>query len=232
MKQLSRLLQIAKRELNHLYTEPPSERNGGLDEGWFCREHAYHTHFLLRMFGHDSTIEVGHFAIRSGASLNFTSYGTDADHAWCRMGEFAPIDLSMNLEFRPNMPQLTGAIMGDASSNGHYSIHYFGQEAAFEAWLDSPIQGPAIGFFPQPFADTDDATLLDNPASFFLPSGENGWMALYGAEVFCRITMHIYKVVSGQVPPLSDRFESRIAFQHIRKNYKASRRKIANLLRL
>ena len=74
MASLQNLLTKAKDELNHIYTEPPAIRNGGRDEGWFCREHAMHSYFLLRLFGEkDPRIEIGHFAVRLPGT-GITSY--------------------------------------------------------------------------------------------------------------------------------------------------------------
>jgi len=226
---LPKTLALAKRELNLLYTRPPEARNGGWDEGWFGREHAYHTYFLLRLLGEGVAIEIGHFAVcASGASI--ASYGGDITHTWCATRDIAPIDLSMDFRYRLTAPQLGGPIVGCAGQNGEYTIHYCKDAASFEAWLDAPLTGPSIGFLKTDAPVPEFTTLLDHPETFFLPGSEEEWLRLYGPEIFCRITMHVYKVVQGHVPPLAGKLDSRSAFQYIRSNYQSSRLKIHRML--
>ena len=226
---LPKTLAIARRELNLLYTRPPAARDGGWDEGWFGREHAYHTYFLLRLLGVEAAIEIGHFAVcASGASI--ASYGGEMTHAWCATREIAPIDLSMNFRYRITAPQLSGPIIGSASENGDYTIHYCKDTASFEAWLDAPLTGPSIGFLATDAPVPEFTTLLDHPETFLLQDNEAGWLHLYGPEILCRITMHVYKVVQGHVPPLAGKLDSRSAFQFVRRSYQSSRLRIHRIV--
>lgn len=226
---LPKVLGIARRELNLLYTRPPSAQKGGWDEGWFGREQAYHTFFLLRLLGEDAAIEIGHFAVCAD-SASIASYGGDTTHAWCSIPGVAPIDLSMTFRHRLTAPQLAGPIIGCATKNGEYSVYYCQDTPSFEAWLDAPLTGPSIGFLATDAPVPEWTTLLDRPETFFLPSHDGGPLHLYGPEIFCRITMHVYKVVQGHVPPLAGKSDARSAFQHIRSKYQSSRLKIHRML--
>ncbi len=229
MKNLTNALAIAKRELNLLYTEAPAMRNGRMDEGWHCREHAFHTYFLLRLLGEDARLEIGHFAI-CAPNTGITTYETDSSHAWCVTPKIAPIDLSMELFYRPNVPQLCGPIVGSGTQNGPYTIHYFRDVAGFESWLDGSLAEPSIGFLATSAPVPDAATLLDHPEQFFLPGTQDGLLRQSGPEIFCRITMHVYKVVQGHVPSLAEKRDARSAFQHIRSHYQSSRPKLHRML--
>jgi hypothetical protein len=229
MKNLPKTLATAKRELNLLYTEPPAMRQGSVDEGWHAREHAYHTYFLLRLLGEEARLEIGHFAL-CAPGMGITTYETDRNHTWCVTAEVAPIDLSMELSYRPNVPQLGGPIVGAGTQNGPYTIHCFREAPGFEAWLDGPLADPSIGYLATAAPVPDAATLLDHPEQFFLPGTHEELLQQFGPEIFCRITMHVYKVAQGHVPPLAGKRDARSAFQHIRSHYPSSRVKIQGLL--
>jgi hypothetical protein len=136
------------------------------------------------------------------------------------------------MEFRHRLtaPQLAGPIVGCASQNGDYTIHYCKDTASFEAWLDAPLTGPSIGFLATDAPVPDIATLLDHPEVFLPPEHQEGWLRLYGPEIFCRITMHVYKVVQGRVPPLAGKLDPHSAFEYIRGKYQSSRLKIHRML--
>jgi hypothetical protein len=229
MKNLTRALSSAKRELNLLYTEAPTMRNGRVDEGWHSREHACHTYFLLRLLGEDARIEVGHIAI-CAPNNGITTYDTDGNHVWCATPWITLIDLSTELYYRPNVPQLYGPILGSGTQNGPYMIHYFRDVEGFESWLDGPLGEPSIGFLAADAPVPDPGTLLDHPEKFFLPGTQDGALRQFGAEIFCRITMHVYKVIQGHVAPLVGKQDARSAFQHIRSHYPSSRVKIHGML--
>ncbi len=226
---LPKTLGIAKRELNLLYTTPPATRNGAWDEGWYDREHAYHTYFLLRLLGEEAAIEIGQFAV-CAPNASIATYGSDATQAWCATSTVAPIDLSMDFRYRATAPQLSGPIAGCEAPNGDYSIFYCRDAASFESWLDAPSTGPSIGFLATDAPVPDFATLLDHPETFFHSGNDGELLRLYGPEIFCRITMHVYKVAQGHVPPLAGKLDARAAFQHIRGNYQSSRLKIHRML--
>jgi hypothetical protein len=185
--------------------------------------------FLLRLLGEDSTIQIGHFAV-CASDASIASYGGETTHAWCATPDLAPIDLSMDFRHRITAPQLDGPILGCTSQNGEYSIYYCKDSASFETWLDAPLTGPSIGFLATETPVPEIGTLLDHPEAFFLPSNDGGLLSHYGPEIFCRITMHVYKVVQGHVPPLAGKMDGRAAFQHIRSHYQASRLKIHRML--
>jgi hypothetical protein len=228
-KSLFSLLTVAKHELNLLYTEPPAFRNSGADEGWFCREHAYHTYFLLRLLGHESDIELGDFAVRMPTGFGITSYGTDSDHAWCGVRDLAPIDLSMDFRYRAQLPNLESAIV-DRDGVGPYKIFYFYGQPELESWFHRAPESPQIAYLVNDVPRLDAITLLNDPSSFFFPTDSSGWLRLYGADIFCRITMHIYEVVQARVSPLCANFDPQSAFRYVRTRYASSRADIERML--
>jgi hypothetical protein len=172
--------------------------------------------------------KIGHFAVRSPFGDGITSYGTDSDHAWVA-GDTAPIDLSMEFRYE-DLPQLAGPIFGRDQKNGPYDIRYFQESSLFETWMEGSIVSPEISYLVKESSFPYGDKLLDDPASFFLPSDEGGWLHNYGPEIFCRITMHVYKVVSGHLPALAGRLNSRAAFHYIRGRYESSRPKLRRML--
>jgi hypothetical protein len=229
MHNLAKLLGKAKHELNLIYTEPPAFRNGGRDEGWFCREHAYHTYFLARLLGYPASITVGHFAIRLPDAKVLTSYGTDCDHAWCSVADVSPVDLSISFEYHSGFPSLSGPVMGTGEADP-FEVLSLSNPTEFERVLASQSPRPSITYLPHTMLGLSSDSLLVHPDRFFLPSDEGGWLNLYGPEVFCRITMHVFKVMRGRVPSLVGRYNPRDAFRFIRTHYAACRPKIAKLV--
>lgn len=225
MASLQNLLTKAKEELNHIYTEPPAIRNGGRDEGWFCREHAMHSYFLLRLFGEDDArIEIGHFALRL-PGIGITSFGSGADHAWCATDTHRPLDLSITFKYYTGYPQLTSAIMGERA-NGPYEIRCFEEEPKFLAAMDD--QRPAVIYLPQGRVPNPES-LLDRPENFLFDSGPGSWLQLYGAEAFARITLHVYKVAMSHVATFAH-MSPQDAFSRIRSQYSAARLKVRRIL--
>ena len=228
-KSLASLLTLAKQELNLLYTEPPAIRNGGADEGWFCREHTYHTYFLLRLLGYEADIELGDFAVRMPTGFGVTSYETDSDHAWCAVRDLVPIDLSMDFRYRAELPKLESAIVG-RDGVGPYKIFYFYGQPELESWFRRAPESPQIAYLVNDVARFDPIILLNEPESFFFPTDSSGWLRLYGADIFCRITMHLYDTVHARVRPLYAKFDSQSAFRYVRTRYASSRLDIEKML--
>ncbi len=218
MPSLENFLTNAKFELNHIYTERPAFRNGGRDEGWFCREHAIHTFFLLRLFGeHTAKIETGHFTVRL-PEAGITSHGSDADHAWCATHAIEPIDLSMTFKFHSGFPQLVKPVIGE-SINSSYAISYFRDESQFIRAMEG--DSSAVLYLPQSEVKEPDA-LLDHPEHFLFDSGLGSWLQLYGADGFAQITLHAYKVAMSHTKSLTTLPPDK-AFSHIRSRYSAAR---------
>ncbi len=229
MKLLRYLLGVGKRELNHLYTEPPAFRNGGRDEGWFCREHAFHTYFVARILGISCSIKRGHFAALLPQGGGLTSFDTDGDHAWCSVGACVPVDLSIGFLYYPDYPQLQSAIYG-IGKNGSFEVEYTTNAEAFRSLLTRTVESPRLRYLELPFSQPDDKTLLEAPETFFYASNESGWLSLYGPDVFSKITLHIYKLVRGDVVPLCGKLDPPTSFRYIRTRYSAARAKIHALL--
>lgn len=220
-------LQRAKVELNHIYTERPFVRPEGRDEGWFCREHAMHTYFLLLLFGEKGCrIENGHFAVRFPGNVRITSHGTDSDHAWCATETWAPIDLSMTLKYHAGFPNFWPPIVGEKGVKP-YRVGYFSDEGEFVEELERGEE-PMLLFLRQSAFDNADE-LLDDPGKFLFLSDPGSWLELYGSEAFAAITLHAFKVGMARGKSLK-RKSPQAAFEQIRMKYSDGRERVRRLL--
>lgn len=224
---LEKFLTAARAELNHIYTERPMVRSEGMDAGWFCREHAMHSYFLLRLFGDQHpAIEVGHYAVQFDGN-GFTSHDSGSDHAWCTAASKSPIDLSISFRFHEGYPQLTKPVIGEGL-NQPYKIVCFRDEVEFSTAMDAPAAAPAILYLPLTEVLDPDG-LLEHPDSFLFDSGPECWLRKYGAEAFARVTLHVFKVAMSRTKSLTDLSPLK-AFSQIRSGYSAARLEIRKLL--
>lgn len=93
-----------KPDLNCIYTEPLHDVEGGLDFGWFCKEHALHAHILMNLLGVPSKLVIGDIGVRY-ENMVYSTLDDPADHAWCLIGNKQPLDLSVtfNLARTPRL---------------------------------------------------------------------------------------------------------------------------------
>ena len=102
-----------KPELNHIYTERPYVTSGGLDCGWFCREHALHLYALAILLRKSAEICLGDFVVHRPRGDTYYSVGDASDHAWCRIDGCSPVDVSVTVKYLyPDIPDL-GVVYGD-----------------------------------------------------------------------------------------------------------------------
>jgi hypothetical protein len=185
-------------ELNFLYTVPPFQHHGGItDCGWYCREHALHLRVLCAMLGVDADVRLGEFHLR--CSIGRADSGESGDgHAWCRVKSTLPVDLSMTLELYWGTagPQLYRSVFG-TGHNGDYAIGYH----RFDEPEPVTSHPNYIVFREHSRVDHSADSLIRNPYSFLnAPDTTNpkSWEVLYGFEIYARITMHCFTVLTAR----------------------------------
>lgn len=220
-----------KREMNMLYTEPMFMTPTGLDFGIFCREHAYHTYFLLRMAGVPAEIKLGHYFVQTPFGEAIVTIDTGADHAWCCSGEICQIDLSMTFHLTPGFPQLKKPVIG-IGSNGLYIVRYFREEDLFRRSMREPKDDCCLYYYEQTTFSVSDEKLLTEPFCFLLPPGYAGrsWADIYGKDIFAKIILHLHKLTLGHIKPLYKNFDSKKAVEYIKSAYSAALPRIRKLL--
>lgn len=231
MSVLKTLQQRIAPELNFLFTDPPMETSAGLECGWAGHEHAWHTYFVARMFGSRASLCSGDFALLSRLMPPLTSLEKEAKHAWCTIGELAPVDLSMTLVHFGQVPQLRTAITGEGP-NGDWQVHYAEDESILDGNLES---GNEILFIErQVVAETAEA-LLEDP-SRFLPAlalgGRAHWETLHGSDIFQKISLHCHRYAAGQGKSIRSRATREDAITWIAGNYPDPQAQILKLLRV
>lgn len=216
---------LVRPELNMLYTEIPAWKNGGMDEGWFCREHAYHTYFLTRMLGYSAHIVLGHFGVHFSGREVRRSYGTDCDHAWNIVSDMNPTDLSITFVHHHHLfeqpAQLAGGVFGEGT-NGAFEIRRYSDEEVFTRAINDPGETEWVGYFPISQFSESDEKLLRDPYCFFLPTDDGGWGQVFGMDIFAKINLHLLKVSLRQVRPLHKTMNSQMAIRQIQTGYKAA----------
>ena len=232
MQEINKILgEEVKREMNSLYTEPPFMTPTGLDGGLFCREHAYHTYFLLRVAGLPAKIIIGHYFVVTPNGVAFITIDTGADHAWCCSGEICPIDLSMTFYLTPEFSQLKKPVIG-VGINGSYTVRYFREEDLFRRCMRESEDEYCLYYYEQNTFSASDEKLLTEPFCFLLPpSCAGGSLAdIYGKDIFAKITLHLYKLALGHIKPLYKDFDSKKAVEYIKSTYSAALPKMRELL--
>ena len=222
---ISRILNSdVKNEMNTLYTEPMFLcPDGGLDFGLFCREHAYHTHLLIRLAGISSAIKIGHFFIRTSDGITNCSLGSGADHAWCASRKIFPIDLSMTFHLAPDYPELAMPLI-DQGQNGPYTVRYFTDGETFLKNTKQNTGPSCIYYYEQNTFSVSEEKLLRDPFCFLLPPAVPGcsWADIYGKDIFAKITFHLHKIALGHIKPLYNHYNSKQIVKFIRSKYSAT----------
>jgi len=190
-----------KPDLNLVYVEPPFYVESGLDFGWFCREHALHLYILARILGFRSEIEIGDITV-SNSDFFLSTVGSGSDHAWCKVGDVTPVDISISLQ---HVPELNGVdiVFGcQAPFSKPYTVfHFDGRDA--RSLQESASSGPAITFVRHRSFCPDPRDLVLNPYTFLIPSpqGTRSFADTYGTEIFDMITLHCLRLVEGKESP-------------------------------
>ena len=229
MSVLKTLRQVVAPELNHLYTVPPFHGAGGLDCGWFCREHALHTFFVAQLFGADADIRTGDFAILSPDVPSVTSIGAGADHSWCCVSGAVPVDLSMTFAHFGRGPQLRSCVIGEGK-NGDWLIKYAEDESAIGDHRDGMNE---VFLIERKIESHTASDLLRNPYDFIHSPQEEDqscWHVLYGSEIYAKITLHCFSVARRDAKALRSRFSASEAIKWISANYDGATDKIIGRL--
>ena len=192
MSVLKVLRQKIAPELNFLFTIPPAETPVGWDCGWRGHEHAWHAFFVARMFGSRASLCTGDFAVLSRLMPPLTTLEREPKHAWCTIGELAPVDLSMTLAHFGSAPQLRTAIIGEGP-NGDWQVRY----AEDESILDESVESGNEILFIERQVISDPAEVLLADTGRFLPAPPatacDNWAALHGPDIHAKISLHCFR---------------------------------------
>src|SRR5262249_42651764 len=128
--------------------------------------------------------------------------------------------LGMTFRFFAQGPQLKLPIAG-AGQNGAWAIKYATDEAVLDEKLENENE---ILFFEKKIHSDSAQSLLDNPF-LILPSPEpgdqSGWHALFGPDIYAKISLHCFRCASGRAESVRHRFAAPYAVAWIAKNYPA-----------
>lgn len=230
MSVLKTLQQRIAPELNFLFTIPPAETPLGWDYGWRSHEHAWHTFFVARMFGSRASLCTGDFAVLSRLLPPLTTLERETKHAWCTVGEIAPVDLSMTFATFENAPQLRTAVTGEGV-NGDWQIHYAEDESILDGNFES---GNEILFIERHVITDPVETLLADPGRFLPPAplaARDNWTALHGADIHAKIALHCYRCAAGRSRSVRNRANREEAVAWIAGNYPEASAEIDKLIK-
>ena len=229
MSVLKALRQRIAPELNFLFTIPPAETPLGWDCGWRGPEHAWHAYFVARMFGSPASLCTGDFAILSQFLPPLTTLEREPKHAWCTLGELAPVDLSMTFVHFGQVPQLHSAITGEGL-NGAWEIHYSVDESILD---EDRASGNEILFIERQVVSDSGEVLLAEPGRF-LPAvpaaARDNWAALHGADIHAKIALHCYRCAAGGGRSVRSRPSREDAVAWIAANYPDAATEILGLI--
>ena len=223
------LRDVIKPELNGIYTEPPASRAGGADMGLFCREHAYHSFFLCKMLGHDAAIHRGELGFSFDDSLVHTTLGSDADHAWCQVGDIVPVDLSVNFQFYETSPPNIDLVYG-SGQRGAYSISYLPDVDEYKRWVDAKTISPRIAYLKRETIGIPVSDLLDDPYRFLIRPPSGGMGKMFGRHIFSSINLHLLDLANGKTKRLTTYKDSRSTVRTIGSRYPRAIEKVKRLL--
>lgn len=213
---------LIRPELNNIYTEPPSQRGGGEDMGFFCREHAYHCYLLCKMLGYDAAIKRGDLTFSFDTSFTWTSFDSGTDHAWCQVSDVVPIDLSVNFQFYKKQYPNIDVIYGPGQ-RGAYSVSYSADATDYEQHVYDRPAHPRISYLEREAVDIPIGDLLDDPHRFLIkPPGAGGMVALFGNHIFSGISLHLFHLANGTTKPLTTYKDSRNTVRTIATRYPAA----------
>ncbi len=224
-----------KPELNLLYTVPPFKAGKVIDCGWYCREHAFHCFILAKMLKLSTSIVKGDFIVHTDTGLtDLCSLDCTNDHTWCQIEGVCPVDLSVTFRFFGGGqiivgPQLEGAVLGDGK-NGDFIVTYTTDEEAFRRQVAKPELKTWFGLLERQRLNLGIDCLLDYPFIFLHRPPKDGWAEIHGANIFSKISLHLYKVFKGETKPLSRNHSPDSALNAIKTRYGAATQKIKRII--
>jgi hypothetical protein len=229
MSVLKALRQRLAPELNFLFTIPPAETPVGWDCGWRGHEHAYYTFLVARLFGSPASVCTGDYAVLSRFLPALTTLEREQKHAWCTVGELAPVDLSVTFAWFADAPQLRTAITGEGP-NGDWQVRYAEDESILDENFD---QGNEVLFIQRQVVADSVEVLLEDPGRFLPPThagAKENWAALHGPDIHAKIALHCFRHASGQGKSIRNRASREEAMVWIAGNYPDARAEILRLL--
>ncbi len=229
MSVLKTLRQQIAPELNFLYTIPPAETPLGWDCGWRGHEHAWHAFFVARMFGSRASLRTGDFAILSRLLPPLTTLDREPKHAWCTIGDLAPVDLSMTFAAFADAPQLHAPITGEGP-NGDWQVRYAEDESILDESVES---GNEVLYIERQIVADSAEVLLEDPGRFLPPpppAASDNWVARHGPDISAKISLHCYRCAAGGGRSIRNRATREDAVAWIAANYPEPRAAILKLI--
>lgn len=233
MKLIETLLTKVKPELNHIYTEPPSLVNGRGDMGWFCREHALHLYSLAVLMHKQADIFTGDFILRLPGCDFFRSVGDENDHAWCRIDDCIPVDVSITIKHvYPDVPDIS-LVYGDRSDMCEpFEVQYCRNESDDVFLGLEQNDKPLIAYNEKTRHRYNVSELLTEPFQFLHkpPPGSPTLLETDGPDLFFAITYHCYRLATEDIKPLCRYLNSWDTVKRIKKNNPNAKDLIQTLL--
>jgi hypothetical protein len=172
------------------------------------------------MLGISSDIRLGEFHLESPDIIPTFSGESGDGHAWCRVKSTTPVDLSMTFKLYAAGagPQLYAPVFG-TGLNGDYflSYHRFNEPAP-----KAPTHRHHIIFREHELIQHTPDALTQNPYLFLHPpdpADTQNWDALYGPEIYARISAHCFAVATSRAKPIRRSLSSRDAAKWISTQY-------------
>jgi hypothetical protein len=215
-------------ELNHLYTVPPFRgADGGSDCGWYCREHAVHTYVVAKLLGLDADIRRGDYLIRPKDQPTILSIGDEGDHAWCRIGNSLPVDLSMTFRYFGDGPQL-GMPVCKLGANGAFDLRYTKSDAAALAAPEGVVY-----FVEREIITISAWDLVVDPYLFIYDpvlEDVHSWHNVFGPDIYAAISLHCFRVATGHAKTTRNRLSPFDSPRWIHETYPNPREELRRLL--
>jgi len=207
------LLTSVKPDLNRIFTTPQFTTATGLDFGWHCSEHAYLVFLFARLLGFPCEIVLGDIHV-TDPGIVASTLGVQGDHAWCRIEQVVPVDISVSLE---HFDCAHNVDLVFANSSELFSVNYHKASDAQPPGNGTPESGLQISYYELERLTPDPIKLAEDPYSFLLPPSNNQlkFTDRYGPDVFKMITMHLYKIAVGKAKPVFSYLDAERAIRRI-----------------
>lgn len=226
----SALSESIKSDLNMIYTEPPFQVDGGLDFGWFCREHTFHVFLLARLSGLESSIIDGDVVIKLDNQLCSTL--GQGGHSWCKVEGVVPVDISICLNYLEGFDDV-GPVFGlGQAGKSPFKVEYSQGVNKDEIQQMYRASRGSVIFIERETVTVDPLELLANPYGFLTqpPKGAMSFKEYHGDDIFDMITMHCHKLALGKCKPVSSYLDRSRGLEQIKKWNKGAGEEIRSLL--
>jgi hypothetical protein len=172
------------------------------------------------MLGISADIRLGEFHLYSPLVVPTFSGEAGDGHAWCRVKSTIPVDLSMTFEHYAagDGPQLDGPVLG-TGRNGAYIIQY---HVVDEPEPEPPAHPNRIVFREHARLSYTASSLTRDPYLLLHaadPTSPTNWDALYGPEIYARISYHCFRLATLRANPIPTGMTAREAPKWITSQY-------------